>query len=67
MSNKNAAQKQLQKLMLEFAQIPLLDNAIHILAVVLEDRRKVLFDGDGVIEGGLRCHEDSILQIAAGG
>jgi hypothetical protein len=50
--------------MLELAQVALLDNPIHVLAVVLEDRRQVLLNGDGLIESGLRCHEDSILRIA---
>ena len=60
---EDRSQNSLQKRMLELAQVALLDDAAHILAVVLEDRRKVLLDGDGWVEDGLRCHGDSILQI----
>ena len=49
--------------MLKLAQVAFLDNSVHILAVVLEDRRQVLLDGDRRVEDGLRCHGNIILQI----
>ena len=51
--------------MLELAHVALLDRPVHILAVVLEDHRKVFFDADGLFKGWgwLRCHGDSILPI----
>jgi hypothetical protein len=47
--------------MFELAQVALLDNPVHILAVVLIDGREILLDADRLVENGLRCHEDSIL------
>jgi hypothetical protein len=49
--------------MLKLAQVTLLDDPVHILAVVLEDRREIFLDGDRVVDNGLRCHGDSILQF----
>jgi len=63
MGNKDAAQEQLQKRMLGLAQAALLDDSVHILAVVLEDRREVLLNGDGMVETGPRRHADSFLRF----
>jgi len=61
--NKDAAQKQLQKRMLELAQVALLDHPVDVLAVVLEDGREILLDADRLVENWLRCHGDSILRL----
>ena len=48
--------------MLKLAQVALIDDSVYVLAIVLEDRREVLLDGDGWVEYRLRCHGNSILQ-----
>src|SRR6266700_6291128 len=46
--------------MLELAQVALLDDAVHILAVVLERHRQVLFDADRLVVQGLSRHGEII-------
>src|ERR1700738_3367377 len=46
--------------MFKLAHVPLLDHAIHILAVVLERHRQVLFDADRLVVNGLSRHGEII-------
>jgi hypothetical protein len=63
MTEKKAYQNSLNVRVLKLAQVALLNDPIHVLAVVFKIRREIFVDGYGVVEGGLRCHEYSILRI----
>src|ERR1035441_6383592 len=55
---EDANQNCLQPRVLKLAQVALLDDAVHILAVVLEDPSEIFLDGDGMVDSGLRCRSE---------